>query len=47
MGPSEIRLAWKDFLVVRKARSLKVELVVYDAHASLVAAIGEVMPEAA
>ncbi|GLR45808.1 transposase for insertion sequence element ISRM5 [Mesorhizobium amorphae] len=44
----ESRSAWKDFLVSLKARGLKgVELVVSDDHAGLVAAIGEVIPEAA
>ncbi|GLR45898.1 hypothetical protein GCM10007880_64160 [Mesorhizobium amorphae] len=48
MANRESRSAWKDFLVALKARSLKgVELVVSDDHAGLVAAIGEVMPEAA
>lgn len=42
------RSAWKDFLVDLKGRGLKgVELVVSDDHAGLVAAIGEVVPEAA
>jgi len=45
----ESRSAWKDFLVRLKGRrGLKgVELVVSDDHAGLVAAIGEVIPEAA
>lgn len=48
MANRESRSAWKDFLVALKARGLKgVELVVSDDHAGLVAAIGEVIPEAA
>lgn len=48
MANRESRSAWKDFLVSLKARDLKgVELVVSDDHAGLVAAIGEVIPEAA
>ena len=48
MAGRESRSAWKDFLVRLKARGLKgVELVVSDDHAGLVAAIGEVVPEAA
>lgn len=48
MANRESRSAWKDFLVSLKARGLKgVELVVSDDHAGLVAAIGEVIPEAA
>lgn len=48
MASRESRSAWKDFLVGLKARGLKgVELVVSDDHAGLVAAIGEVIPEAA
>lgn len=48
MAGRESRSAWKDFLVRLKARGLKgVELVVPDDHAGLVAAIGEVVPEAA
>jgi transposase-like protein len=48
MAGRESRSAWKDFLVRLKARGLKgVELVVSDDHAGLVAAIGEVIPEAA
>jgi putative transposase len=48
MANRESRSAWKDFLVGLKARGLKgVELVVSDDHAGLVAAIGEVIPEAA
>ncbi|WJI67365.1 IS256 family transposase [Mesorhizobium sp. C399B] len=44
----ESRSAWRDFLVGLKARGLKgVELVVSDDPAGLVAAIGEVIPEAA
>jgi putative transposase len=48
MASRESRSTWKDFLVGLKARGLKgVELVVSDDHAGLVAAIGEVIPEAA
>lgn len=48
MAGRESRSAWKDFLVRLKARGLKgVELVVSDDHSGLVAAIGEVIPEAA
>jgi len=48
MAGRESRSAWKDFLVKLKGRGLKgVELVVSDDHAGLVAAIGEVIPEAA
>ncbi|MHC2421233.1 putative transposase [Sinorhizobium meliloti] len=48
MAGRESRCAWKDFLVRLKGRGLKgVELVVSDDHAGLVAAIGEVVPEAA
>lgn len=48
MASRESRSAWRDFLVGLKARGLKgVELVVSDDHAGLVAAIGEVIPEAA
>lgn len=48
MASRESRSAWKDFLVGLKARGLKgVEFVVSDDHAGLVAAIGEVIPEAA
>jgi len=48
MAGRESRSAWKDFLVALKGRGLKgVELVVSDDHAGLVAAIGEVVPEAA
>jgi len=48
MASRESRSAWKDFLVSMKARGLRgVELVVSDDHAGLVAAIGEVIPEAA
>ena len=48
MAGRESRSAWKDFLVRLKERGLKgVELVVSDDHAGLVAAIGEVIPEAA
>jgi putative transposase len=48
MAGRESRCAWKDFLVRLKGRGLKgVELVVSDDHAGLVAAIGEVIPEAA
>ena len=47
MVSRESRSAWKDFLVGLKARGLKgVEFVVSDDHAGL-AAIGEVIPEAA
>lgn len=48
MANRESRSAWKDFLVALKARGLRgVELVVSDDHAGLVAAIGELVPEAA
>ncbi len=48
MAGRESRSAWEDFLVRLKGRGLKgVELVVSDDHAGLVAAIGEVIPEAA
>jgi len=48
MANRESRSAWRDFLVGLEARGLKgVELVVSDDHAGLVAAIGEVIPEAA
>ncbi|UIJ92989.1 IS256 family transposase (plasmid) [Sinorhizobium meliloti] len=48
MAGRESRCASKDFLVRLKGRGLKgVELVVSDDHAGLVAAIGEVVPEAA
>jgi putative transposase len=48
MANRESRSAWRDFLVGLKRRGLKgVELVVSDDHAGLVAAIGEVIPEAA
>jgi putative transposase len=48
MANRESRSAWRDFLVGLKGRGLKgVELVVSDDHAGLVAAIGEVIPEAA
>lgn len=48
MANRESHSAWKDFLVALKARGLKgVELVVSDDHAGLVAAIGEVIPQAA
>jgi transposase-like protein len=48
MAGRESRSTWKDFLVRLKGRGLKgVELVVSDDHAGLVAAIGEVIPEAA
>ncbi len=48
MANRESRSAWRDFLVGLKARGLKgVDLVVSDDHAGLVAAIGEVIPEAA
>lgn len=48
MANRESRSAWRDFLVGLKARGLRgVELVVSDDHAGLVAAIGEVIPEAA
>ncbi|MER8899586.1 IS256 family transposase [Mesorhizobium sp. M0676] len=48
MANRESRSAWRDFLVGLKSRGLKgVELVVSDDHAGLVAAIGEVIPEAA
>lgn len=48
MAGRESRSAWKDFLLGLKSRGLKgVEFVVSDDHAGLVAAIGEVIPEAA
>lgn len=48
MANRESRSSWRDFLVGLKARGLKgVELVVSDDHAGLVAAIGEVVAEAA
>lgn len=48
MANRESRSAWKDFLLALKGRGLKgVEFVVSDDHAGLVAAIGEVIPEAA
>lgn len=48
MANRESRSAWRDFLVGLKGRGLKgVELVVSDDHPGLVAAIGEVIPEAA
>ena len=48
MAGRESRSAWKDFLVRLKGRGLRgVELVVSDDHAGLVAAIAEVIPEAA
>lgn len=48
MANRESRSSWRDFLVGLKARGLRgVELVVSDDHAGLVAAIGEVIPEAA
>lgn len=48
MANRESRSAWKDFLVGLRARGLQgVEFVVSDDHAGLVAAIGEVLPEAA
>ena len=48
MANRESRSAWKDFLVGLKARGLTgVEFVVADDHAGLVAAIREVLPEAA
>ena len=48
MANRESRSAWRDFLVGLTRRGLKgVELVVSDDHAGLVAAIGEVIPEAA
>ena len=48
MANRESRSVWRDFLVGLKRRGLKgVELVVSDDHAGLVAAIGEVIPEAA
>jgi len=47
MANRESRWAWKDFLTGLKDRGLKgVELVVSDDHAGLVAAIGEVVPQA-
>ncbi len=48
MANRESRTAWKDFLVRLRARGLKgVEFAVSDDHAGLVAAISEVLPEAA
>ena len=48
MAGRESRSAWKDFLLVLKARGLKaVEFVVSDDHPELTKAIGEVLPEAA
>ena len=48
MANRESRSSWRDFLVGLKARGLRgVDLVVSDDHAGLVAAIGEVVPEAA
>jgi transposase-like protein len=48
MANRESRSAWKDFLVGLRQRGLQgVEFVVSDDHAGLVAAIGEVVPEAA
>jgi transposase-like protein len=48
MASRESRSAWRDFLMGLKSRGLKgVEFVVSDDHAGLVAAIGEVIPEAA
>lgn len=48
MASRESRSTWKDFLLALKGRGLKgVEFVVSDDHAGLVAAIGEVIPEAA
>lgn len=48
MAGRESRSAWKDFLVKLKNRGLRgVEFVVSDDHAGLVAAIGEVIPQAA
>jgi hypothetical protein len=47
VGLMESRSAWKDLLPGLKKRGLRgVELVVSDDHAGLVAAIGEVVPEA-
>lgn len=48
MANRESRSSWKDFLLDLKARGLRgVELVVSDDHAGLVAAIGEVLSDAA
>jgi len=48
LASRESRSSWKEFLVGLKARGLGgVELVVSDDHAGLVAAIREVLPEAA
>jgi transposase-like protein len=48
MANRESRSSWKDFLLDLKARGLRgVELVVSDDHAGLVAAIGEVLCDAA
>lgn len=48
MANRESRSSWKDFLVRLRARGLKgVEFAVSDDHAGLVAAISEVLPEAA
>jgi hypothetical protein len=48
MASRESRSAWKDFLMGLRSRGLKgVEFVVSDDHAGLVAAIDEVIPEAA
>jgi len=48
MANRESRSSWKDFLLDLKTRGLRgVELVVSDDHAGLVAAIGEVLCEAA
>ena len=48
MANRESRTAWKDFLTGLRARGLKgVEFAVSDDHAGLVAAIAEVLPEAA
>jgi putative transposase len=48
MANRESRTVWKDFLTGLRARGLKgVEFAVSDDHAGLVAAISEVLPEAA
>jgi putative transposase len=48
MANRESRTSWKDFLTGLRARGLKgVEFAVSDDHAGLVAAISEVLPEAA
>ncbi len=48
MANRESRSAWREFLLGLKRRHLeRMELVVSDDHAGLVAAIGEVIPEAA